>query len=80
MYVTLESEIVMSDGIDAEKKNTNIFLGGMILWYFMSGMEYSLILTTINSYLLSTGAPQKSIGYVFTYFAFSGLISSPIYG
>jgi len=70
----------MSDGIENEKKNTNIFLAGMILWYFMSGMEYSLILTTINSYLLSTGAPQKSIGYVFTYFAFSGLISSPIYG
>ena len=75
-----ESVIVMSDGIESEKKNTNIFLAGMILWYFMSGMEYSLILTTINSYLLSTGAPQKSIGYVFTYFAFSGLISSPIYG
>lgn len=62
------------------KKKFPVFLAGMISWYFMSGVEYSLILSTINSYLLSTGAPQNAIGYVFTYFAFSGLISSPIYG
>jgi len=65
---------------EAKDANFRIFLAGMLSWYFMTGVEYGLILTTINEYLLSTGAPQKSIGYVFTYFAFSGLISSPIYG
>ena len=66
--------------MEAKSLRVNVFLAGMIVWYFMSGMEYSLILTSVNAYLLSTGAPQKSIGYVFTYFAFAGLISSPIFG
>jgi len=65
-----------------EEKNGNfwIFCTGMMLWYFMSGIEYGIILANINDYLLKVGAPQKSIGYAFTFFAFSGLISSPIYG
>ena len=143
-----------------EEKNGNfwVFCTGMMLWYFMSGIEYGIILANINDYLLKgfgsnvrvrflwertldnysdicsiqapnkwskvslltkngpklalehyhqnrsfvvefrknfareivyfytnlnqkkVGAPQKSIGYAFTFFAFSGLISSPIYG
>ena len=62
------------------KENFTVFLSAMIAWYFMTGIEYGLTLPTINQYLLSTGAPQRSIGYVFTYFAFSGLISSPLFG
>jgi len=64
----------------AKEPNFRIFLTGMIAWYIMCGVEYGLILTTVNEYLLSTGAPQKSIGYYFACVAFSGLISAPIYG
>ena len=60
--------------------NFRIFLSGMIAWYFMTGIEYGLMLTTINEYLLSTGAPQTAIGYYFAFSALAGFISSPIYG
>lgn len=46
----------------------------------MSGVEYGITLANINDYLLHLGAAQKSIGYAFTFFAFAGLITSPIYG
>jgi len=65
---------------EPKEPNFLIFLTGMIAWYFMVGIEDGLILTTINKYLLSTGAPQTSIGYYFAFVAFSGLISAPIYG
>ena len=37
-----------------EEKNGNfwIFCTGMMLWYFMSGIEYGIILANINDYLL----------------------------
>ena len=37
-----------------EEKNGNfwIFCIGMMLWYFMSGIEYGIILANINDYLL----------------------------
>ena len=37
-----------------EEKNGNfwVFCTGMMLWYFMSGIEYGIILANINDYLL----------------------------
>ena len=80
---------------EPENGNFKVFCGGMLLWYFMSGVEYGWVkiynfkkfivipritLANINDYLLHLGAAQKSIGYAFTFFAFAGLITSPIYG
>jgi MFS family permease len=62
------------------KENFKIFLSGMMALNFMSGIEFGLTITTVNKYILSKGAPQSSIGYIFTCFAVSGLISSPIFG
>ena len=57
-----------------------LFLIGMNLWYFMSGVEYGLILPTQNEYMLSLGAPHKAVGFAFMLFAFAGLVSSPLCG
>jgi ceroid-lipofuscinosis MFS transporter 7 len=56
------------------------FVVGMCLWYLATGMEYGLILPTINDYIKSTGAPASTIGLALTYFALSGLVSSPLIG
>lgn len=62
------------------EKIPKFFIVGMCLWYLATGMEYGFILPTINDYIKSTGAPANTIGLALTFFALSGLLSSPVIG
>ena len=62
------------------KESFKLFLCGILLWEFTIGMEHSLALATINQYVLSTGAPQNSLGFVLTATAVGAVISAPIFG
>nr|CAB3263802.1 major facilitator superfamily domain-containing protein 8-like [Phallusia mammillata] len=50
------------------------------LYFFFSGVEYAVILPTLNLYLLSMDAESYYIGLVLSAFSFGGLISAPVYG
>lgn len=50
------------------------------LYFFFSGVEYVVILPTLNGYLNSLGAPAGFLGILMASFSFSGLVSTPIYG
>ena len=41
-----------------EDGNFAIFCAGMMLWYFMSGVEYGITLANLNDLLLRAGAAQ----------------------
>ncbi|XP_077971536.1 uncharacterized protein LOC120345755 [Styela clava] len=55
----------------------NICMG---LYFFFCGVEYAVILPTINGYLISLGAEQTFLGIVLASFSFGGLVSAPLYG
>ncbi|XP_077972707.1 major facilitator superfamily domain-containing protein 8-like [Styela clava] len=55
----------------------NICMG---LFFFFSGVEYAVILPTLNGYLITFDAKQSFLGLVLAAFSFSGMISAPIYG
>lgn len=48
-----------------EEKNGNfwVFCIGMMLWYFMSGIEYGIILANINDYLLKGFGPNIRVRF-----------------
>nr|XP_039251140.1 major facilitator superfamily domain-containing protein 8-like [Styela clava] len=55
----------------------NVSLG---LFFFFVGVEYSVIIPTLNGYLSKLGASQEFLGIVIASFSFTGLITAPIYG
>lgn len=60
-----------------QKAIRNLCLG---LFFFLSGIEYAVILPTLNGYLKSLDAEQAFLGIVMSAFSFSGLVAAPIYG
>lgn len=50
------------------------------LYFFLSGVEYAVILPTLNGYLLSMNAEKYFLGIVMSSFSFTGLIFSPVFG
>lgn len=60
-----------------QKAIRNLCLG---LFFFLSGVEYAVILPTLNGYLTSLDAEQAFLGIVMSAFSFTGLIAAPIYG
>lgn len=60
-----------------QKLTRNICMG---LFFFLSGIEYAVILPTLNGYLKNLQAEQAFLGIVMSAFSFSGLIAAPVYG
>ncbi|XP_078487276.1 major facilitator superfamily domain-containing protein 8-like [Ciona intestinalis] len=54
--------------------------GVICLYYLLSGVEYAVILPTLNLYLKDLNANQSFLGFVMASFSLTGLISAPIYG
>ncbi|XP_076804912.1 major facilitator superfamily domain-containing protein 8-like [Clavelina lepadiformis] len=50
------------------------------LYYLLSGVEYAVILPTLNMYLASLNASSFFIGMVLSSFSLTGLLSAPLYG
>ena len=52
----------------------------MGLYFFISGIDYSLILPSINFYLINIGASSNYTGVVMSAFSFAGLVAAPLFG
>lgn len=68
---------------DKEKnagKERRIFLICCMLWFFLSGVEYAIVLPSIHDYLNSIGAETNYMGLVISALSFGAMISAPIYG
>lgn len=50
------------------------------LYFFFLGVEYAVILPTINDYLISLDGDNTFLGIVLAAFSFAGLVTAPIYG
>nr|CAB3263801.1 major facilitator superfamily domain-containing protein 8-like [Phallusia mammillata] len=61
-------------------KKTTVTYIIICLYYLLSGIEYAVILPTLNNYLLSLGADKFFIGLVMSAFSLTGLLSAPLYG
>ncbi|XP_077970817.1 major facilitator superfamily domain-containing protein 8-like [Styela clava] len=51
-----------------------------LVFFFFVGVEYSVIIPTLNGYLSKLGASQEFLGIAIASFSFTGLITAPIYG
>uniref|UniRef100_A0A3Q3JYL0 Major facilitator superfamily (MFS) profile domain-containing protein n=1 Tax=Monopterus albus TaxID=43700 RepID=A0A3Q3JYL0_MONAL len=60
------------------KKKLTFFTIGLI--FFLSGVEYAVILPTIWRYLQTLNAAPYFLGLVLSAFSFSGLLSGPLFG
>uniref|UniRef100_A0A4W4FTJ8 Major facilitator superfamily (MFS) profile domain-containing protein n=1 Tax=Electrophorus electricus TaxID=8005 RepID=A0A4W4FTJ8_ELEEL len=60
------------------KKKRSFFIIGLL--FFLSGIEYGVILPTIWKYLQILDAPAYFIGLGLSAFSFSGLVSGPLFG
>ncbi|KAL1023359.1 hypothetical protein UPYG_G00039710 [Umbra pygmaea] len=60
------------------KKKLTFFTIGLI--FFLSGIEYAVILPTIWRYLQTLGAQAYFLGLTMSAFSFSGLLSGPLFG
>nr|XP_039252520.1 uncharacterized protein LOC120329804 [Styela clava] len=50
------------------------------LYFFLCGVEYAVILPTLNGYLISLDGPTGFLGIIMSSFSLTGLLSAPIYG
>lgn len=66
------------EGCDRDKIRKN-FLLAAFMWYFICGIEYSLILSSVESYVSSISA-SSYFGYCLASFSLSGLIFAPMFG
>ena len=48
--------------------------------FFLSGVEYAIVLPSIHDYLNSIGAETNYMGLVISALSFGAMISAPIYG
>jgi len=60
-------------------KDRRIFLACCMLWFFLSGVEYAIVLPTVHFYLDSIGAETFYIGFVIGSLSLGAMISAPIY-
>nr|XP_039252377.1 uncharacterized protein LOC120329693 [Styela clava] len=49
-------------------------------FFFLLGVEFAVILPTLNEYLIYLDGPTAFFGITISAFSFTGLISSPVYG
>ncbi|XP_071944857.1 uncharacterized protein [Antedon mediterranea] len=63
--------------LDTKKKLTTV---ASWLIFLFGGIEYAVIIPTLNLFLLDLGAPQYFLGMVISAFSFSGLFAAPIFG
>ncbi|XP_071944392.1 uncharacterized protein [Antedon mediterranea] len=68
---------MLSFELDTQKKLTTV-----ATWLFclFGGIEYAVIIPTLNLFLEDLGAPQYFLGIVLSAFSFSGLFAAPIFG
>lgn len=62
-----------------DKKHVGTYVVTAIYFLF-SGIEYAIILPTLNLFLQSFDAPPIYLGLALSSFSFTGLISAPMYG
>jgi len=55
------------------------FLACCMLWFFLSGVEYAIILPSVHDYLDDIGAPANYIGLVIASLSLGAMLSAPIY-
>ncbi|XP_076829344.1 major facilitator superfamily domain-containing protein 8 isoform X2 [Brachyhypopomus gauderio] len=60
------------------KRKLSFFIIGLL--FFLSGVEYGVILPTIWKYLQVLDAPTYFLGLGLSSFSFSGLVSGPLFG
>lgn len=61
------------------KRERRLFLVSCGLWFFLSGIDYSIVLPTVHHYLKSIEAESRYIGMVISALSFGAMISAPIY-
>ena len=57
-----------------------LYPAGCSIWFLMSGMSTVLIISTVNNYLKSMGAPAEYMGYVMAGYSVGGIIAAPAFG
>ena len=55
------------------------FLSCCMLWFFLSGVEYAIILPSVHDYLDDIGAEANYIGLVISALSLGAMLSAPIY-
>nr|XP_039253182.1 uncharacterized protein LOC120330339 [Styela clava] len=50
------------------------------LYFFLAGVEFAIILPTLNEYIIYLDGPTGFLGIIISSFSLAGLISAPIYG
>lgn len=63
---------------DAEKER-RLFLASCGLWFFLSGIDYSIVIPTVHHYMNEIQAEPYYMGLVISALSFGALISAPIY-
>lgn len=64
----------------AEKIKVRKLFAVLWIWYYISGLEYGLIVSSLNSYLQIVGAQPYYLGLGLAAFPFSGLLLATVFG
>lgn len=65
--------------IENEDKKRKMFLISCGCWFFLSGMDYSIVLPTLHLYLKSVSAETYYLGIVISALSFGAMLSAPVY-
>ena len=63
-----------------ENGRRRVFYATIVWYFFLSGIDYALILPTINSYLQEVGGSSSFMGVMISAFSAAGLIAAPVFG
>lgn len=69
----------VTDTVDDKIKKRRLLIV-LCIWYYVAGIEYGLIFSSLNSYLQILGAQPFYLGLALAAFPFSGLLLATVFG